>query len=219
MKFLDVPQSGSIAGTTHSHNRAGQYKRNRRAPVNSPGTGRRAAQRTAFGAASSAYAALTNAQRLAWDSFAAGHPVTDALGSSVTLTGHQMFVGVGSQNINIGNALPTVPPSSSSVMSLGVVTAVATVSGGIVITQSLGDPDQWILVAVSRPLSPARTFMKTFWQALVVDGTVAPITVTKASYEGQFGTLIAGQKIMIKLTPVNGDGFTGTPLIFPVVVA
>ena len=39
MKILDVPQSGSLGGQTSSHNRAGQYRRARRSPVQPTGTG------------------------------------------------------------------------------------------------------------------------------------------------------------------------------------
>src|SRR6516162_7143681 len=107
MKFLGVPSSGSIAGTVFSHNRAGQYQRNRRAPVQPVGTGRRAFVRANFSAASTAWAALTAANQAAWIAFANSHPITDSLGQSITLTGQQMYVAVGAQLLNCGQTLPT----------------------------------------------------------------------------------------------------------------
>ena len=94
MKILTAPSSGSIAGTTYSHNRAGQYTRNRRSPVQPVGTGRRGVIRAAFGAASSAWGALTPIVQANWTAYANGHPYTDSLGQSIKLTGHQMYVAV-----------------------------------------------------------------------------------------------------------------------------
>src|SRR5206468_836067 len=95
MKILDVPQSGSQAGTTSSRNRYGQYRRSRATPVNVNSTAQQAA-RNRLSAESEAWRGLTDIQREAWNSFADEHPQTDSLGQVVTLTGHQMFVGVNS---------------------------------------------------------------------------------------------------------------------------
>ncbi len=116
MKYLGAPQSGSQANTTASHNRAGQYYRNRRSPVQPVGTGRRAFIRSSFGNASTAWAGLSGANQAAWIAYANSHPITDALGQSITLTGHQMFVAVATQLANVGAAAPTIPPVSSVVV-------------------------------------------------------------------------------------------------------
>ena len=114
MKYLGAPQSGSQANTTASHNRAGQYYRNRRSPVQPVGTGRRAFVRSSFGAASAAWAALSGAAQASRIAYANSHPITDSLGQSITLTGHQMYVGVGVSLLNVGQALPTAVPVSSA---------------------------------------------------------------------------------------------------------
>ena len=69
MKILDIPRSGSYAGITSSRNRFGQYVRNRRAPVQPIGTGRRAFIRSAFGNASTSWAGLTAEEQEAWIQF------------------------------------------------------------------------------------------------------------------------------------------------------
>jgi hypothetical protein len=220
MKYLGAPQSGSQANTTASHNRAGQYYRNRRAPVQPVGTGRRAFIKSAFSAASTAWASLTAANQAAWIAFAAGHPITDSLGQSITLTGHQMFVAVGTQLLNVGSALPTIPPVSTAVAApvvtvftvthLGVITLTLTASGGA---------SDFILLGFAAPVSAGVTFQKTFWQQTHIAGNSTGAATYGTAYIAQFGTIPAGSKVFLRLTPVNQYGVTGTPVIVSAVVS
>jgi hypothetical protein len=214
MKFLGAPSSGSIAGTTSSHNRAGQYTRNRRAPVQPVGTGRRAFIRQAFGAAASAWASLSAINQAAWVSYAAGHPITDALGQSITLTGQQMFVSIATQLQNCGAALPTVPPVTASVFAAGSPTFTVVSAGAITFTPTgLGASGDFLLIAFSAPVSGGVLFQKTFWQYSHVAGNSTTPVVATAGYHAQFGTPAVGQRVFFKATPVNQYGATGTPVI------
>jgi hypothetical protein len=219
MKFLGPPSSGSIAGTTSSHNRAGQYTRNRRSPVQPIGTGRRAAVRSFFGQASTAWAGLTPANQAAWIAWANAHPITDSLGQSITKTGHQAFVGVCASLLNCGSAAPSIPPVSAVVVApictvftvthLGVITVTLTASGGA---------SDFILMAFSAPQSPGITFCKTFWQQTHLPGTSIGGATYGTAYVAQFGTIPVGSKVFMQLTPVNQYGVTGTPVILTAVV-
>lgn len=213
MKFLDVPQSGSIAGSTHSHNRAGQYKRNRRSPVQPVGTGRRAFIRSAFGAASSAWSDLTGSEQAAWDTYADGHPIVDSLGQSIKLTGHQMFVAINTQLHNVGQAVSTVPPLSAVTVAPVVTVFTAVASTGVVtITMTAsGTADDFILVAFARPQGPGRRQVTAYWQADALAGNSTGNATEGAKVVAQFGALVAGQRLFLKLTPVNQYGVTGTP--------
>jgi hypothetical protein len=214
MKYLGSPQSGSMAGTTASHNRAGQYYRNRRTPVNPVGTGRRAFIRAAFGAAAKAYAALTASQQAAWSAYAASYPVTDALGQSITLTGQQMFVAIGTQLLNVGAVLPTATPATNATPPVGAPTLTAVHAGAITFTPTgLGVSTDYILYAFSAPQSSGTSFNKTFWQAGHVAANSATAVVATTAYTAQFGPVQAGQRIFYKVTPVNQYGVTGTPYI------
>lgn len=214
MKFLDVPQSGSIAGTTHSHNRAGQYTRNRRSPVQPIGTGRRAFLRAAFGASSSGWAALTGPQQASWAAAAGSHPITDALGQSITLTGQQLFVSINTQLRNCGSAPVTAPPGSFAVFGEGAFTFTAVSAGAITVTPAgNGAAGDFTLVAFSKPLSSGRSFTKTFWQDTHVAGNSAAAIVATTAYQAQFGIPPVGTRIFCKLTPVSALGVTGVPVI------
>ena len=221
MKFLDVPQSGSIAGNTHSHNRAGQYKRNRRSPVQPVGTGRRAFIRSAFGAASTGWSALSQSEQAAWATYADGHPVTDSLGQSIKLTGHQMFVAVNTQLANVSAAQVTVPPASSATTA-PVVSAFTAVATGNVVTITLdgsGSLDDYILIAFARPQSSGRNAVSNYWQETVVAADSAGGATYGDALAAQFGALVAGQRLFLKLTPVNQYGVTGTPVKLVAVVS
>lgn len=214
MKVLTIPQSGSIAGTTASHNRAGQYLRNRRTPVNTVGTGRRAAIRTAFGSAAKGYAGLTGAQQAAWSAYAAMYPITDALGSSIILTGQQMYVAINTQLLNCGQAQSTTPPLSNVVASAGVPTLTVVSAGAITLTPTgLGGASDFALYAFSAPQSSGTSFCKTFWQAGKAAGNSTTAIVATAAYHAQFGTPAVGNRVFYKVTPVNQYGVTGTPYI------
>ena len=219
MKFLDVPQSGSYAGFTHSHNRAGQYRRNRRSPVQPIGTGRRAFMRSAFGASSSAWAGLSVSQQAAWTSYAAGHPITDSLGQTVVLTGQQMYVTINAQLVNCGAAMVTAVPSSDTVYSPAPVAITATAgTPTLSVTWAAGDAASYALIAFSPQLSAGRTFTNRFWQAIAAGDGDSPYNGLTA-YVAEFGVLSIGRKIFVKVTPVSGLGVTGVPVIASVTIA
>ena len=212
VKVLKAPQSGSQAGTTASHNRFGQYERNRRSPVQPIGNGRRAFIRAAFGASSNAWASLTGAQQAAWSSYADSHPITDSLGQSVKLTGHMMYVSVATQQQNVNAAMPTDPPISATVGPITGVALYADETGTLIVTGADTNADDVFLFGFSRQVSNGVTFMKTFCQ-LGFDGAAAGVWDCSGAYLAQFGALAVGQKVFLRLTPVNQYGVGGTPTI------
>jgi hypothetical protein len=213
MKFLDVPQSGSFAGNTHAHNRAGQYRRNRRAPTQSP-TPRRTAVRGLLSGASSSFASLTPAQIAAWNSFADGHPVTDKLGSSIKLTGHQWFVSIYTMTVASGGAPPTDPPVSTTVFSAAPASMTFSLATGLTVTLSgLGSADDYQFLALTAPMSAARTFANKFRQVTQAAGDASTIPFSTALYSAAFGLPVLGQRVFAKLTPINSEGVRGTPVV------
>ena len=212
MKILSDPSSGSIAGVTHSHNRAGQYTRSRRTPVQTVGTGRKGLVKAAFGAASSAWAALSAAVQATWTAYANGHPYTDSLGQSIKLTGHQIYVAVNAMLINCGAAQSAVVPLTDSVFAAGFSAFTAIHAGAITLTPTgAGGATDFLLIAVSAPQSGGRSFCKTFNQIDKVPGNSVAAVVLTALYTAQFGNIAAGQRIFYKLTPVNQYGVAGAP--------
>jgi len=220
MKFLDVPQSGSFAGNTHSHNRAGQYRRNRRSPVQPVGTGRRAFIRGNLTAASQGWNALSSTNRASWSSFADSHPITDSLGQSIKLTGQQMFVRVGATLLNVEESLPTDPPSDLDSGSLSSVTLTAAAgTPALSLAYTISPTTGFLLVAFSPQVSPGRSYNSRYWQADYFAATTASPYNGLSAFNGEFGTLVAGNRIFCRVTPVSSEGWNGTPTIVSAIVA
>lgn len=219
MKILDIPRSGSYQAITSSRNRAGQYVRNRRAPVQPLGTGRRAFIRGAMGSASASWGGLTDAQRAAWVSYADATPYVDRLGQSIKLTGHQIFVAIATQLLNCGVAISNVPPVDNVTPVLSDAAFVADISDTTVAATfaSTGAAADFILVAYSPQLPPGRSFNGRWWQAGSVAGDSADADFY-AEYIAEFGALQAGRRIFVKLTPVNQYGVTAAPTIVSAIV-
>lgn len=103
MKFLGPPSSGSRAAETFARNRGGQYIRAR--------NGRGGTGDTTFGTLAGLWqSTLTDAQRFAWNLFAAERSVTGKLGQTVQLSGWQWFCKVNRSLLTIGPGLQADPP-------------------------------------------------------------------------------------------------------------
>ena len=113
MKFtpgIAVSQlSGSVGGTTASRNKGGQYFRNRAIPVTVTSPEAQNAK-AILSNRSQAWQALTPAQRAQWEEWARQNEVIDALGQSVTLSGHQAYVQINSILAHDSQTLLTPPP-------------------------------------------------------------------------------------------------------------
>lgn len=212
MKFLGVPSSGSTAGTTFSHNRAGQYTRNRRTPVVGTRTPRQAVIKGNMTTSSQSWQLLTSAQMAAWTAYATGHPITDALGQSIKLTGHQYYIKCAAALLNVGGVQPTAPPLSSTVVPESIVQFQVDTSGTFVVERTAGAALDWVAIAVSKPTSLGVNFQKTFHQVGAFAASTVFCDVSTAAL-AFMGTFAVGTKAWVRVTPVNEYGLTGTAVI------
>lgn len=205
MKILDVPQSGSQAGTTSSRNRFGQYRRTRATPVNTNSTAQQAA-RNRLSAASEAWRGLTDVQREAWNSFADEHPQADSLGQIVTLSGHQFYVGVICALAAGGYGAVTAPDPTAPGAAPAVGASTLTVAGFSVAFGTNPVPaGEALLLEASPPLSQGRAFNGDF-RLVKVRAAAAASTLVKVDMEAKFGTLIAGQKYFLRASYITSTG-------------
>lgn len=212
MKYLGPPQSGSQAGTTASHNRAGQYFRNRRTPVTPTRTPKQGVLRAAFGSVSSAWQTLTSAAQAAWTGFAAGYPVVDSLGQSIVLTGHQYFVGVNTSLLNAGQSVVLTPPTNTTLNPLSPVTIYVDASGTFIVGYAPPVSGDFALIAASKILSAGRLFNRAFSQFAVGDSTTGFADIS-IEYAVQFGQPIVGKRVFARLVAVNSSGMSASPVI------
>ena len=212
MLVLKAPQSGSIAGTTASHNRYGQYERNRRSPTQSP-TERRTAIRTLFAAASAAYSALSETLAAAWGAYASSHPVTNRLGQSVTLDGHAMYVRVNTARANSGTAVSDDVPTTDEVAFNPALASVAAGPAGLNVTVGNQGASTKVLIQAGPPRSLARTY-EGLWSQLAVapPSSAAAINVSEA-YAARYGLPAPSKAVFVRLVPVSTEGVQGSPLV------
>ena len=155
----------------------------------------------------------------AWAGAADAHPITDRLGQSIKLTGHQLYASVNSQLINCGQSTVAVPPSDWSVFSLaGSSLAFSVATGGVVTLPGLGDSADFVLEAFSRPVPAGRSSWSLFSQLAIAAGDSTSEAFTTADYAAVFGTPVVGQKIFMRLTPVSQYGLTGVISVVSCVV-
>lgn len=104
--------SGSIGGNTYSRNRGGSYVRRRVKPDQGP-YGRQGVARAALASLSGSFNSLTQVQIDQWNNYAENHLITNALGLSIRMTGHQAYVALNSNLLQSGQAPLSSPPSST----------------------------------------------------------------------------------------------------------
>jgi hypothetical protein len=213
MKILDVPQSGSVAGTTSSRNRFGQYRRTRAIPVN-PNTAYQQAIRSDFSTHSAAWRSLDTAEQEAWQTYAAAHPYTDGLGQQIILTGTQMYIAVNTRLTAAGFAAVTAPPADPGPDP--VLTATLAGTGPATLTLTFTPTpvpaNTNFLVYASAPLSAGRSYPGQFKLIAVIVAAATSPDGLGPEYVARWGNFIAGQRIYVRLIAVRNDGASSQPL-------
>lgn len=214
MKLLTVPSSGSVGSLVYSRNRGGQYTRNRVHPAQPVGTGRRATVRGYMTAGSHAWTTLGAVSQAAWDVQAKLTPVRDSLGQTVRLTGQQMFLRVYLAQANATLVPPTTPQGPLLTFSATGSGLTIDSSGNIsVFGGGHGRALDKQCFAVSKQVSTGRRTWFTWWQVLVLAGNSVAVTSITAAYNAQFGSIVAGQRVFLKCTPVRRNSVNGVPVV------
>lgn len=199
MKILDVPQSGSVAATTSSRNRFGQYRRTRANPVQ-PRTASQVQARAFFTTASSAWRGLTDAQRLSWVSFANSFTVVNSIGATITLTGAQVFNKVNCVNLKNGTAIVLVPPSLPSFIAATVTGFTATAGAPTFAVAGTAPAAGTLFMWYASPQLSAGVSFNGNYRWIATEQTFAGGTLSLLSpYTAKWGTLVAGKKVFLKV--------------------
>lgn len=199
--------SGSIGGTTFSHNRFGLYFRARRTPVN-PNTAFQQSQRDALATASAGWRAITLAQRAAWEAYAAGTPVTKKLGETCTLAGAGQFTASNGLGLRLGLALIEDAPTTPGRQALGTPAIVldASASTAAVTAFDAGAEGATVGLFLGDPQSAGVNFFAGPYQLRGTgDVTTGAITYTVVSGRNSL-PLVAGQRIPYRLAGIMLDG-------------
>lgn len=209
--------SGSVASLTFSHNRGGQYIRQRAIPVN-PGTIFQQVMRSLLAGLMSEWnSVLTPAQRDGWDQYALNVLMPDALGEPRNVGGSAMYVRSNASRLQA--LLPAVLDAPTE-FNLGDYTlpTIASITAPTALSLGFTDTDTWVdeddsamLIYGSRGNNASINYFKgpyRFADLIAGDSTTPP--TTPAAIVLPF-TLAAGQKAFIQGRVSRADGRLSSP--------
>jgi hypothetical protein len=207
----------AIGGHVFSKNRNGAYLRMKVSP-SQPRSPKQLLVRAQFGGAAAAWGALTDAQRAGWIALASTNPSPDQFGNPQILTGMQFFMRVNRNLHTIGvTAILEDAPASTSVQALTSLTPTAAFTGSVLtigFTPTPLDPAQHLVVVMTPPLSPGKSFFTPFLKLTFADPndlTTSGLTVY-SEWHTIFGALLPGQKIGVSAYVIADDtGSASTP--------
>jgi len=201
-KYLPGPiasaVSGSQGGTTFSHNRYGAYTRGRVIPTN-PQSAAQMLARSQLAAQSTAWQALTAAQRLAWATWAQSNPIVDALGQSQVLQPNAAYIQINSRLQRAGIATISAPPVTTTPDALATLTATYDIGAGAFALAFTPTPigatnSIWVRSVVTN--SPAITFVANELRLTVISAAnQATAYDTQVFVEAVWGPLQVGQTV------------------------
>jgi hypothetical protein len=218
MKFLDVPRSGSQAGTVSSHNRYGQYTRTRAIPVN-PGSANQGTVRGRLSANAAFWRTLTASQRAGWSDLAVSMIRSDALGSSYSLNGFGAFVSVNNNQLAAGNARLSDAPGLVSPSTVDTATITLTAASfSVAYTPTPLGAGARLFVYASPQRNAGRSFENDYRLIHVSAAAAASPANVLAAYTARFGVPVVGNKVFLSICVYLG-GFRSGPLKVAQVVA
>lgn len=213
---------GKIGSSVFSRNKGGAYVRTKVTPVN-PRTAKQQQVRQNFGQNSKAWSGtLTDAQRAAWNAFAASNPVRDVFGNSIILTGLATFNRMNQVLLQTGAAVILDPPTDYSVPTQPVPNELIAVGDSTSLNMEVpAGPvvaGSAYYVYATPNLAPGKNPNQNLYRYI---GTYARTVSTAASinltadYIAVFGDNTIGKKVFVDAGQVNtatGAVLTGTKL-------
>jgi len=199
-----VAGSGKLGGHVASRNRAGAYFRTKVTPVN-PSTAYQQAARNILTSLSQQWRALTEDQRLAWNAGVSEFATTDIFGDLRNPSGKNLFVRLGANLISVGQApLSDIP----TLEDVGYVTADSTTISLAAVTFDLAgtftgvtsDMQLWATPSVSAGRNNVASLYRQI--GYIAGATPSPYDF-RTEYENRFGAPAVGEKVFIKIVPVN----------------
>lgn len=204
--------SGSLSGTVFSHNRGGQYTRNRSIPVNPSTVQQQAVRNFMAGLTSRWVETLTAAQRDAWSVWALNVPFPDALGEPRNIGGLGAYVGY---NVAAQQAGLAIQDTAPSVFDRGDFTtpAIASITAPTSLSLTFTEADAWVgedgsaMVLFGSPgQNPSINFYKGPYRlAGIIAGDATTPPTSPAAITMPF-PLVAAQKAFIRGRVLRADG-------------
>lgn len=206
--MMIVDGRGKLGGHVLSKNRSGAYARTKVTPVN-PQTSFQLAARTLLTAYSQAWAALTQAERNLWNGAVQAFARTNIFGDIVNPTGKNLFSRL-AINVSLTGGTPaTEPPLVTSAGDIVAGTVIAVNGGAKSVTYTSDTTPDFVQVWVTPSQSVGKKFVKNQYRLLVTQAPGASPIVFTTAYNARFGDVTTGQRLWVKLVPMNADGIVG----------
>lgn len=219
------PLSGKMNGIVASHNRGGRYLRTLVIPTN-PNTPAQQEVRSIMANLAAAWGeVLTQANRDAWEAYAANVPLTNRLGDAIHVSGQNMFIRCNSARVNAGEARVDQGPATFNMGEMGVVSITASVSTQL-ISVTFDDTLPWadeggniMIIQQAREVSPTiNYFGGPFLWADNIDGDpIAPPSTPETIAVNSAITL--GNRLFCRARISRADGRLSAVQIVNCVIA
>jgi len=207
-----VGMAGKIAGTVFARNRSGAYARAWAKPVNNR-TERQVAVRALAATLGAMWAALSEAQRAAWNLYASDVTMVNRLGEAMNLSGYNQYYRSNAARLNAGLAAiedgPTVMnlAEEDSSLAITVTAATNTVSVAFDNTYPWANEDGGaMLIYVGEPQNANVQFFNGPWRyAGKIEGATAAPPESPATFTEHF-EIGVGQKVFTQARISRADG-------------
>jgi len=211
-----------LNGSVFSKNRAGSYLRNKVTPVN-PQTTSQVGVRATFTSLSQNWRGLTEEQRLSWASQVESYKRTDIFGDLKSPSALNLYMRLNGNLAVIGEAPIATAPVAGDAPSVTAVSVLADVSlASMEVTfEPLSVPaNTKFVLDATKPVSAGKNFVKSEYRQIAVLNTAEPSPYEAwAAYVAKFGAPQAGQKVFVRLTPIDSTtGLRGQSLTASVIV-
>jgi len=187
---------GKLSAVVFSHNKGGDYVRAGGAPTN-PNTSRQQTCRTILGNLAQFWTnTLTVDQRAQWNTYAENHPIENALGQEIRITGLAWMARVNARLQDAADTLMLVPPSAPAPGGLESLT-VAFTSGtavSVTYTDALAADERmqlWVSLPVSLGSSPNFRQCRLVGYSAAEAATPIAFTLPHAFQDGTNGVFFA----------------------------
>ncbi len=214
--------SGALGGIVAARNRGGAYLRNRTKPLVST-TEFALAAKALLAARSVAWQSLTEAQRDSWSAYAATVPVTNRLGETRHLTGHQTYIQLNINILNAGETVISAPPVTAAPDALLTLVADGDIGIGdfdLTFTATPLATDDMLYIFATIVSSPGINYVKNLLRFIGVSAAAQadPFDV-ESLFVARFGTPVVDQTVHFSVSVIDSKtGLLSVPITSKVVV-
>lgn len=199
--------SGKQGGAVHSRGRTGAIIKDWTKPCN-PANAKQSQRRASFAGQTAAWGLLTDAQRSAWNAFAASMTRLNRQGDSYVPTGRQMYIELNANLNLIGQVsitappIGSVPPTIPSALTL-TVTEAANVLATMLVAGGATDATILVYVKAAPPQMTGRANVQRQFRSIGSFTAGASVNI-KSAYQTQFGAVMPlGGNVQVSVSFIN----------------